>query len=562
MLKSDQRTFRQLLNALRPCWALCLLLVLAIGSTSPAVGLPCAKVHLTAKSYSNSVQDFLPSEGIRSTLERHQTQVKTLFSPEEALMAKLLAIRQAKATVDLSYYIFSRDKAGYLILNEVKEALKRKVNVRIMVDSLGSMHMTHSELLALIQLSQKPGMGKVEVATINPPTTIQRTLSRIAFVLTGQWLRTDGESLFKANNRSHDKILLVDSDTPDMLAIIGSRNISDSTFGLNSDGREPIHDVEVILRPQNQQGNSSLGSALQNYYDRLFNYNMNKYLGEKLYRIFKLDLSFEIDKMQQTYEDYIQQENVKERLAHLQNNDFLREGFENSETRVVHELHNLLVENEYFLQRWSQWRKNSYPESLMRSLKQEILTAKEKITVVSPYPILSKKDIRLIKLWLLKNPKAKFEIITNSTTTTNGLATQAVFDTFVAPALLELKKDPLINERVQVFSFNGAAGNNSNLQGNLLHSKLIIIDGREVLVGTSNFDPRSRSLNSEIGVWLNSKNTVKEFQNYTNDLIAKSSPWGSPDWKALRNQHSGKYIQVLQSYIYEIVRAVGGMEQL
>lgn len=550
------QTFRQVLTEMR--FRVLGLLIVALSLVFVPLSQSWADAPMCAKVFAPEVSN----KGPRAAVEEHKAQVKSLLSAEEAMMAKLLAIRSAKQTLDISYYIFSRDKAGYLILNEVKEALRRGVNVRLMVDSVGSLHLTHTELLALIQLAKKEGKGQIEIVTINPWTTLSRTLARIGYLVTGRWFPETSTSPLTLNNRSHDKILLVDAATPDMLAMVGSRNIADGYFGLNRDGRESFQDVELMIRPPAGDTNMSFNRVLQNYYDTLFSNYLNKVLADKLYRFFRMDYDYEISKMEKAHEEYTAQEGVADRMAQLQNGDFLKTGFEDSSASLVHEIQNLTHSKEHFSQRWKSWGRKANKQSLMRSLKETILKAKKKVTIVSPYPLLSKRDIRMLKMWLLKNPQAEFELIANSTSTNDSFVTQAVFDQFVAPALLKLKEDPAIGDRLRIYSYHGLDPQRPDVKGNLLHAKIAIIDGQEVLVGTSNFDPRSRIHNSELGVWLNGIQTVEQFQGYCDGLVAKSHPWGGPEWTQARAKGFGKYQQLLQEYLYRLTEAFGGIHLL
>lgn len=560
---------RQLLTEMRlrvlGAFILVLALVIAPASQSRADAPLCSKIfepESLLKPADLLVDSIAPEKAVRAAIEKNKAQVKSLLSAEEALMAKLLAIRGAKKTLDISYYIFSRDKAGYLILNEVKEALKRGVNVRLMVDSVGSMHFTHTELLALIQMSKKEGMGQIQIATINPLTTLHRTLARIGYMLTGRWMPSVADSQLTLNNRSHDKILLVDAGTPEMLAIIGSRNIADGYFGLNRDGRESFQDVELIIRPPAGEANLAVSNVMEDYYNKLFFNYLNKSLADKLYRFFRVDYGFELEKMEKANDEYMADKAVADRMADMQNGDFLKTGFEDSSASLVHEIQNLAHKKEHFSQRWKLWRRKANPDSLMRSLQETIMNAKQKVTIISPYPLLGRRDIRMLKSWLLKNPTAEFELIANSTSTNDSFVTQAVFDQFVAPALMKLKEDPAIGDRLRVYSYHGLDPQRPDLKGNLLHAKIAIIDGKEVLVGTSNFDPRSRIHNSELGVWLDGIQTVEQFQGYSNSLIAKSYSWGGAEWQQARAKGFGKYQQLLQQYIYRLTEAFGGIHLL
>ncbi|MFW2438605.1 MAG: phospholipase D-like domain-containing protein, partial [Arenicellales bacterium] len=75
----------------------------------------------------------------------------------DSLAAKIWMIENARYTVDLVYYIFKRDTASYAILGALCNAVKRGVDIRIMVDSIGSMHPTHNELRALESCTLEAG---------------------------------------------------------------------------------------------------------------------------------------------------------------------------------------------------------------------------------------------------------------------------------------------------------------------------------------------------------------------------------------------------------------------
>ncbi|WP_221896272.1 phospholipase D-like domain-containing protein [Bathymodiolus japonicus methanotrophic gill symbiont] len=77
-----------------------------------------------------------------------------------SLAAEIWMIENAQYTVDLVYYIFKRDTVGYAILGALCNAVKRGVDVRIMVDSLGSIHATHKELKALETCADEAGYMK------------------------------------------------------------------------------------------------------------------------------------------------------------------------------------------------------------------------------------------------------------------------------------------------------------------------------------------------------------------------------------------------------------------
>ena len=61
-----------------------------------------------------------------------------LEDAQRSLAVKLWLIAHARHTVDVMYYIFTRDRAGYAVIGALCEAVIRGMDVRIMVDSKGT----------------------------------------------------------------------------------------------------------------------------------------------------------------------------------------------------------------------------------------------------------------------------------------------------------------------------------------------------------------------------------------------------------------------------------------
>ena len=81
-------------------------------------------------------------------------------SRDDALMSlatKLWLIENAEHTIDVMYYIFKRDTVGYAVLGALCDAVKRGIDVRMMFDSLGSIHPSHNELRALETCGEEAG---------------------------------------------------------------------------------------------------------------------------------------------------------------------------------------------------------------------------------------------------------------------------------------------------------------------------------------------------------------------------------------------------------------------
>ena len=142
--------------------------------------------------------------GMQAEIPIQGAQAKLLGPSQEdglrSLAAKIWMIDHAEHTIDATYYIFSRDLVGRAMLGALCNAVERGVDVRLMVDSAGSWHLTHPYLKALINCSDRAGFmrnadGQVTNKRARAQVIIFNALSKITASM---------------NRRSHDKMLVID----------------------------------------------------------------------------------------------------------------------------------------------------------------------------------------------------------------------------------------------------------------------------------------------------------------------------------------------------------------
>lgn len=138
-----------------------------------------------------------------------------LLNGEQAFSAMLKAIAGAKKSVGLQTFIFDYDQAGKMFADTLEAAVKRGVEVRVLVDTVGALYYRPS----IIKVLKKRG---VPVARFN------RSLSpwRMAYL----------------NLRNHRKILIVDGK----LAFTGGMNIRQGNFQ-HGDQKKVIKDLHFQL---------------------------------------------------------------------------------------------------------------------------------------------------------------------------------------------------------------------------------------------------------------------------------------------------------------------------
>lgn len=163
-----------------------------------------------------------------STAQQPVHVVTLLDDTEPALAARINLIRAAQQSIDVQTFIWDQDDAGQLVLDELVQAARRGVQVRILADQLFSLD--DMDLLdRLLRVS-----ANLQVRLYNPTFHKAHTqpLEFAAGVLC---------CFMHFNQRMHNKLLLVD----DSIGITGGRNYQDRYFNWDDDFDYVDRDVMV-----------------------------------------------------------------------------------------------------------------------------------------------------------------------------------------------------------------------------------------------------------------------------------------------------------------------------
>ena len=490
-----------------------------------------------------------------------------------SLAAKIWLIENAQHTVDVTYYIFKNDLVGYAVLGALCNAVKRGVDVRLMVDSVGSMRPGRAELRAVETCAEEAGFMRNAEGSL---TTKKARVQVVVF---------NAVTKLQFNRRSHDKLLVVDGSFPQRAAVItGGRNISLDYYGIKADGSEDLdafRDLEILIKPGEQASEEeyTVGRVSEIYNTLLFLHKGNR-------RIWPLEADDEFSEGK--YDDgYISQRNkaqksletlksisgIKERLDNMPR--YMREDFHQTRVRLSHQLGNLtskqvttnVIEN---LER--------NPNSILYLINKILEDAAERgvssgsLHIVSPYLFsgqyydeegnLVHDGAKETLEWLSENPDFRIEVVTNSVMTSDNFFTQAIIDMDMAPRLLltpEMQKawlsgldkgefNPDVVEsdewrrlvnHPQVFIYQTGGTDSVILGGDTNYGKLhakFIYGGSGGFVGTSNFDYRSNLYNNELGFFFLGDGVREELDEAFEYLKSTSYRWGTPEWLEMRRK--------------------------
>ncbi|OOG61869.1 phospholipase [Rhodanobacter sp. B04] len=163
-----------------------------------------------------------------STAEQPVHVVTLLDDSEPALVARINLIRAARHSIDVQTYIWDQDDTGQLVLDELVQAARRGVQVRILADQLFSFN-DPALLDRLARVSPN-----LQVRLYNP--TFHKARTEPVEFAAGLLC-----CFVQFNQRMHNKLLLVD----DSIGITGGRNYQDRYFNWDDDFDYIDRDVMV-----------------------------------------------------------------------------------------------------------------------------------------------------------------------------------------------------------------------------------------------------------------------------------------------------------------------------
>jgi cardiolipin synthase C len=382
-----------------------------------------------------------------------QNGLLLLIDNLDAFSVRAVACRRAGRSLDLQYYMWKDDLTGRLMTNEVIQAADRGVRVRLLLDDLNA----HGHDRRHLALDAHPN---ISVRVFNPSRNRDSAIRRgIEMVLRA----------FSATRRMHNKAWIADG----RLAIVGGRNIGDAYF--DAAEASNFRDLDVLL----------MGSAVadtESIFDRFWNSDAAipiTALGKPRSK----DLPILRDKLARTLADERARPYL-DRAAEDETGQAIKAG----EAAVQ------WMPSANVLSDPPEKAAGAAQEAwLMNAIRPVMLSAKSKLEIISPYFIPGDEGTgELVKL---VERGVRVSVLTNSLAATDVAAVHGAYAAYRKPLveggirLFELKP---YGHRSKISLFGSRAAS--------LHTKAFIVDDRTGFVGSMNLDPRSISLNSEMGI--------------------------------------------------------------
>jgi len=417
---------------------------------------------------------------IRSEVQARpgQSGFRLLVANVNALMSRLVLTDHAAHAIDLQYYIFKNDPTGRLLAQHLLAAADRGVRVRILLDDLGISEEDH--LLDALDAHEN-----IEVRLFNPFSVRNRAL----WAKAGQFL-LEGRRL---NRRMHNKSFIVDN----AIAIIGGRNIGDAYF----DAGEETHfnDLDVIaigpIVPQTSQ-------MFDAYWNSDAAYPVKAFKGARATAadLAQLRAHLNDDARRFAESDYAQA--IEEELPSGPSADRRGRWFWGPATLVADDPGKVDPE------------RSARVPHMAPQVRALLDAATVQATIISPYFIPGRSGEAYLDALAARG--VNLRVLTNSLAATDEPEVHAGYVRY---------RRGLIEAGVEIYELRPLAGRDpgrayGTSSGVSLHSKAMVVDHRYVFVGSMNFDPRSRLLNTEMGVIADSPELAAAVDRYFEQAAA------------------------------------------
>jgi cardiolipin synthase C len=428
----------------------------------------------------------------------------------DGFLMRMEMIKSAQRTLDLQYYIFHGDESGRLLTDALIRAAERGVRVRLLLDD-GETLPGDEQIFAIAD------RANVEVRVFNP----------FAYRGHNQFMRAT-EYLFnhsRLDYRMHNKLLVADNS----IALIGGRNIGDQYFQIDPESQFADDDVFVggpIVHDLSGTFDEYWNSALAIPAQALHGINTHQ-PHHKAYA----------DKVDKAGFDYQSKLDSGEPLAGI----------------LAGRLPLIWANAQVVCDSPEKKRAADTPgaASLMYApVAHAVAQVQSELLIVSPYVVPSKDELHLLED--RREHKVRIRILTNSLESAPELSAHSGYMHY---------RTELLNDGVELYEVRSRLGNsrgsgqstNLSRYGNYaLHAKLYVLDRQRLFIGSMNLDQRSRRINTEIGLIIDSaelsQETAKRFEamalpenSYT--VTLPSSPDKSPHlvWRTVENGAAVEY---------------------
>lgn len=399
----------------------------------------------------------------------------------EAFAARAALADAAERAIDLQYYMMRDGQTTRLLIERLVIAAERGVRVRILLDGLEAARRDR-EIAALI------AQPNIEVRLFNPFLNYGLpAISRLLEFLGDQ---------ARLNRRMHNKLWVADN----AVAVVGGRNLGDEYFDATPDIN--FADLDLLV-----------AGAVVPQLSRSFDEYWNSAWAVRVAAIGVAPPDREkSERLADSVKSLAAQARDTEYGRRLTSNDFASSVM-NGKLPLVWAAAHMVYDKPVK----TNGHEGEDPLTHMAPHLRDLgAAAKTELTLISPYFIPSEDERAL--LGELSGRGVRVKVLTNSLASTDVPVVHSGYARYRAE---------LLRTRVELYEMRPAQGAATSRRARIfgrssqvsLHAKAFIVDRRVAFVGSMNIDPRSRHLNTELGVVIESRELASQLAELFDEAL-------------------------------------------
>ena len=442
-----------------------------------------------------------------------------ISGPEFALSSRMALVENAEKTLDLQYYAIHADQSTSLLIRALVKAAKRGVRVRVLLDDF---HSTGPDA----QVMRLAFVPNIEMRMFNPLAGSRgSSLGRAWTILT---------DFQRAQQRMHNKLFIADN----VVAVMGGRNLGDAYFDASTDGN--FVDLDVLSAGPVVK---DLSRSFDSYWNNVRSYPVQSLISSDELRQLKSQFEQEDHKAQNAQAPatpsiapapmnlnkvpwvWAQAMVLADKPSKIPAEGDELTSSQNAQTASPGVISTSTINKAVPA---AQMRA---ADSVVDGLLTLVRSAKKDLLVVSPYFVPGTEIMDAFRS--ARTRGVRIRILTNSLASNDAPLAHAGYARHRQELLgLGIELREMRSESANVRSAlragatgasGGSGGSGTGASRAMLHSKLLVVDGKLVVIGSMNLDMRSQHQNTEIAVLIVSR----MFSRLATDSIEDGLPEGS-----------------------------------
>lgn len=397
-----------------------------------------------------------------------------------ALDWRLRAIASATESLDLQTFLWKEDQTGLRFFRQILEAADRGVRVRLLLDD----SFTVGENDLIYDFAQHPN---IEFRIYNPFRHRPDSMALRQLLNLGEFSRID--------HRMHNKTMIIDNRA----VILGGRNLADEYFGQHETGN--FRDMELLCA-------GTIAQRISRQFDAFWNNNWS-FPAEQVLKRPPPENDLE------QYRTVLRNISIESPIESPgQRKQFWIDAAAGGAPGRAVLLADIPAKS-------SPADHGELPNQLAHELIEWIDRAQEELILVSAYLIPTPELEAAVER--AEKRGVDVRILTNSLQSNNHTAAHSAYRHHVHRLLRHGADLHEVRSHAKDRSHYMRMPVDDKKLG--LHAKLMLIDRKDVFIGSANMDPRSLNLNTEIGLFIESPVLNQQLRELLEIDFDKRNAW-------------------------------------